>query len=116
MSKHLSSAKSAKDKMTLVDLDDLALAMHADATFMSDKDYEAAQARLAKRKQIMAPRKPIHLSRYGLFIAGLTAGALLSLLVAFVMRTTGTLSGIMLAIGTALVLGVIGANIEGVDE
>ena len=76
---------------------------------------ETAKARLIKREEILNPR-PIHLSRYGLFIAGLTAGALLTLLVAFVMTVSGTLAGVMLAIGTALVLGIIGANIEGIDE
>lgn len=103
MTKHLSSVKNAKDTMTLHDLDDLDLAMKAEARF-------------AKREQIMQPRKPIRLSRYGLFIAGLTAGAMFALLIAFVIKTTGPISGIMLVIGIAMILGVIGANIEGVDE
>lgn len=102
MSKHLSSVKNAKDKLTLHDLDDLDLAMKAEARF-------------AKRVQIMQPRKPIRLSRYGLFIAGLIAGFHITLLTVFVMAVSGTIAGIMLVIGIALILGVIGANM-GADK
>jgi hypothetical protein len=44
MRKHLSSAKSAKDKPILVDLDDMALAMYADSMFMNDEEYDELKA------------------------------------------------------------------------
>jgi hypothetical protein len=84
--------------------------MHADATFMSDEDYEAAQARLAKRKAIMQPRKPIHPTKFGVFVAGLWIGAAITGLVAYVIHVSGPLSGIAVILGTALIIGVIGVN------
>jgi hypothetical protein len=115
MRKHLSSAKSAKDKYTLVDLDDLALAMHADSTFMSDTEYEAAQARLAKRKAILQPRKPIRLSKYGMFIAGICAGAILAFIINFAATITGPFAAISAAVSTGCILAVIGTSL-GADE
>jgi hypothetical protein len=114
MSKHLSSAKSAKDKNT-VNLDELALAMHADATFMSDEDYAAAQARLAKREAIMQPYKPLRPTKFGMFVAGLCAGAIIAGLTAFVMSISGVFAGVALAIGTAIILAVAGVQL-GADE
>jgi hypothetical protein len=77
---------------------------------------ENAKARFAKREAIMAPRKPIHLTRFGWLMAGFCAGALFAGLVGFVMDVSGTLSGLAVIVGTGITLAIIGVNIEGVDE
>jgi hypothetical protein len=79
---------------------------------MTDTEREAlkAEARFARRRQIMQPRKPISLTRFGLFVAGLFAGALFTTLVAFVMSVSGTVAGVALAVGTGMILAVIGTN------
>jgi hypothetical protein len=72
---------------------------------------ETAKARFLKREEILNPR-PIHLTAYGWFILGLTAGAVFMALVTLVMRITGTFSGIMLIIGVVTILAVIGVNMK----
>jgi predicted lipid-binding transport protein (Tim44 family) len=104
----LSSASSAKDKLILVDLDDLALAMHADATGMTDEEYATAQAELDQRKARKQP--PLRPTKFGAFIAGLLAGALLLGLTIFVVSVSGAFAGVALIIGVALMAGVIMAN------
>jgi hypothetical protein len=117
MRKHLSSTLSAKDKRILTNLDDLNLTLRLESPFMTDTEREAlqAEARHARRRQIMQPRKPIHLTRFGWFIAGLWAGVIIAALIAFVMRTSGTFAGVALALGTGIIIAVIGIN-KGNDE
>jgi hypothetical protein len=117
MPSHLSSAKSAKDKRSLSNLDDLDLAMKTDSRFNNHLEYDPVKAEIrhAKRKHIMEPQPKLRLSKYGLFIAGLTAGAAFTGLIAFVIRTTGPGAGLALVIGTAITLGVIGVQM-GDDE
>jgi hypothetical protein len=109
---HLSSAKSAKDKRILSNLDDLNLTLRLESPFMTDTEREAlkAEARHAKRRQIMQPRKPIRLTKFGLFIAGLLWGAVITLLIAFVVNVSGIFAGVAVALGTALILTVIGVE------
>jgi hypothetical protein len=113
MRKHLSSTLSAKDKRILSNLDDLNLTMRLESPFMTDTEREAlqAEARHARRRQILQPRKPIHPTKFGMFIAGLIAGALLAGLIAFVTSVIGPGAGGAVAIGTAITLAVIGVQL-----
>jgi hypothetical protein len=117
MSKHLSSATSAKDKRILSNLDDLNLKMRLESPFMTDTEREAlkAEARHAKRRQIMQPLPKLRPTLFGMFIAGILAGALVTLLIAFVSNVSGTGASIALALGIAVTLGVIGVQL-GDDE
>jgi hypothetical protein len=100
--------------------------MHYDVSIPNAKDARVtedndivflmkAQARLDKRDRIMAPRQPIRLSKYGMFIIGLIAGALIATLIAFVISVTGLANGIAVTLGVAMTLGVIGTSL-GTDE
>jgi hypothetical protein len=99
MHKHLSSAARAKDT----------------SYFMTDKEYKAAQARLAKRDAALRSRNPLRPTRYGLFIIGIFVGALLGMLLIYVIRTSGPIAGIMLAFGITMIFGVIGSHL-GADK
>lgn len=77
------------------------------------EEYQAQQAahRLEKRRQIMQKRPPLRPTLYGIFILGLAVGALITTLIAFVMRVSGVTNGITLIVGIALALGAIGAHL-----
>jgi hypothetical protein len=102
MKKHDVSIPSAKDASILSNLDDLALAIQADARF-------------EKRRRILNPPRPLRPTRFGLFIIGLITGALIAMLIAFVMSVTGVVNGIILILGIALLLGTIGVSM-GADK
>jgi predicted lipid-binding transport protein (Tim44 family) len=112
MRKNLSSTSSAKDKSILSNLDDLEIALkYVDPEFMTVGEYEALQARdthvpLRKPKQ-----PPLHLSRFGVFMVGLIAGALVALLTAFVAITSGAVAGLLLVLGTVMILATIGLSL-----
>jgi hypothetical protein len=113
----LSSTLSAKDKRILSNLDDLNLKARLESPFMTDTEREAlkAEARLAKRWQIMQPSKPIHLTMYGMFIVGLCAGAIFTGLVNYVVDVSGLLAGLAVIIATMVTLGVAGVQL-GADK
>jgi hypothetical protein len=74
-----------------------------------------ARARHAKREQILQPRKPLRLTKFGMFIAGIWAGAAILAIIAFVTQVSGPLAGVAVLIGTATMLAVIGVLL-GTDE
>jgi hypothetical protein len=67
MTAHTSSASSAKDENSFINLDEL----------LRDHEAAQAQARLAKREQIMQPKAkqpPLRPTKRGAFIGGLVLG------------------------------------------
>jgi capsular polysaccharide biosynthesis protein len=95
MRKHLSSASSAKDKPTLHDLDDLDLA-------------KKAEARFAKREQIMQPQPKLRPTTFGKIVIGLLIGVALTIIVVLVERATTLFISELVGLYLILVIIILG--------